>query len=195
MLDIELAISQLESVAHIDVVSVENECKEVLYRLESQTSAPPTIHTVNFPRNGPQQGFSFTKEEEHKAVVAYSGPLTYLYEPNASILKAGAFKSVALRHHLHKLHPNSHLYTSDELNVSFPGRIFRCRAVSKLDKKELRAHLPEAQANITVRNFPMSVADIRQKTGIREGGNTYLFATTDYQGKKVLLITEKVNFG
>ena len=118
--------------------------------------------------------------------------MEYLYEPNSSIMKAGAFKVLGEHLDLKKLHPNTHLYTSEILAEGFPGRSFRVQSVVKYDKKEILKHLPQKKANIAVRNFPDDVATIRKKTRIKPGGDVYLFGTTLSDDKKVMLVCEKV---
>lgn len=193
MLDIDLALEQLQCVAKVWVVAVQHEVKEVLYLL--QPDAPPPAHAprtaVNLLPHGKTQELTFTKAAEEAAAVSYADPQLYIYEPNAAILKAGAYRYLGEHLHLQKLHPNSHLYTSATLVPDFPGRSFECLAVSRYNKKELLRLLPDRQANITVRNFPESVAEIRRKTGIREGGHTYLFFTTDMHQKPIVLICRK----
>lgn len=129
-----------------------------------------------------------------EAVASIRGEVKrYLYEPNASILKAGAFKAVATRFGLNKLHVNSHLYTSDEVVPSFPGRSFVVDEVIPFTNKQcktLSRQIP--QANITVRNFPLSVDELRKRTKIADGGTIYLFATTLENGDKVLIKTHKI---
>ncbi|MBB6611405.1 hypothetical protein H7F15_10195 [Pontibacter sp. Tf4] len=192
MLDIDLAVAQLGKVARVWVVAVQNECKEVLYLLQQNPPDPLTIETVNLKTDGSISSFTFTPDQEQTISTPYSDPLHYIYEPNAAILKAGAYKSITQQYPVKKLHPNSHLYTSDTLVTDFSGRSFACTAVSRYSKKELLARLPQKQANITVRNFPDTVASIRKKTGIREGGSHYLFFTTDMHQKPVVLFCEKV---
>lgn len=192
MLDIELAISQLGKVAKIWVVAVQNECKEVLYLLEQTPPTQPEREAVNIKADGSLSTYKFTATGEQTITPTYSDPLTYIYEPNAAVLKAGAYKSITRQFAVNKLHPNSHLYTSDTLVTDFPGRAFRCTGVSRYNKRELLARLPHNKANITVRNFPETVASIRKKTGIREGGDLYLFFTTDMHQKPVVLFCEKV---
>lgn len=192
MLDIELAISQLGCVAKVWVIAVQNECKEVLYLLQQQPTIAIPRETVNLKSDGSINSFTFTSAEEHAITPPYSDPLTYLYEPNAAILKAGGYKSIAKQFTLNKLHPNSHLYTSDVLFPEFPGRVFRCTGTSKYNKKELLRLVPQKKANITIRNFPDTVASIRQKTGIKEGGTVYLFFTTDMHQKPLVIFCEKV---
>ncbi|MFD3001198.1 RsmD family RNA methyltransferase [Pontibacter toksunensis] len=193
MLDIDLALEQLQHVVKVWVVAVQNEVKEVLYLLAQEAPQPNRVErvAVNLLSTEVTQELNFTKEDEETAMVTYSDPGGFLYEPNAAILKAGAYRYLSQHLRLHKLHPNSHLYTSPALVSDFPGRSFRCLSVSRYNKKELLRQLPEKKANITVRNFPESVAGIRKKTGIREGGHTYLFFTTDMHQKSVVLICQK----
>ncbi|WP_347157169.1 THUMP-like domain-containing protein [Pontibacter chitinilyticus] len=194
MLDVDLALEQLQQATKLWVVAVQNEVKEVLYLLEPQARPLGQVErtAVNLlPHAAPQQ-LAFTKTAEEAAHVSYADPQTYVYEPNAAILKAGAYRYLSQQLHLHKLHPNSHLYTSEALMPYFPGRTFRCVGVSRYSKKELLRLLPGKQANITVRNFPDTVAEIRKKTGIKEGGETYLFFTTDKHQKPVVLFCHKV---
>lgn len=193
LLDIDLAIRSLRFVDKVFVVAVDNECKEVLYGLQAGENDNPEISTVNLSSKGKAvQEFSFTRQQEETTSASFSEPLRYLYEPNAAVLKAGAFKMIASHYALLKLHPNSHLYTSDTLVSSFPGRTFVITHVANYDKKTLRKLLPTPQANISIRNFPDSVQKIRKKTGLKEGGKTYIFATIADQNKPILLITEKL---
>ena len=138
--------------------------------------------------------FSFTADEERRAVCPFASSLrTYLYEPNASLLKAGAFRSPAVRFRLSKLHPNSHLYTGNDLQEDFPGRVFTCVAQLPFKEKELKMQLHDlSHANISVRNFPLSVDEIRKKTRLKDGGTTYLLATTLRNERKVLLRCERI---
>ncbi|WP_298649862.1 class I SAM-dependent methyltransferase, partial [uncultured Proteiniphilum sp.] len=195
MLDISLAVKSLGCVSAVHVVSVDNECKELLFLLSKTAVEEPLFIAVNLKRSGEKEIFSFTMAQEQKAVILFiDKPIRYLYEPNASILKAGAFKSVALAYHLQKLHINSHLYTSDELVADFPGRVFEVETFFLPNKRNLRSFLQETErANITVRNFPMSVAEIRRKTGLADGGDIYLFATTLSDERKVWVKGRKVN--
>ncbi|MGI4870082.1 MAG: THUMP-like domain-containing protein [Janthinobacterium lividum] len=192
MLDIELAIQELQHVRRLWVLAVDNEVKEVLYELGAEPAVDPERLAVNLRRDGSQQEFRLNRAREVRAVPRYAEPQQFLYEPNAAILKAGAFKSIGTAYELLKLHQHSHLYTNSELRADFPGRIFRILAVEKADGVALKAHLgPEARAHVTTRNFPETVADFRRRTGIREGGNTYLFATTNLCGKLLVLVCEK----
>ncbi len=190
MLDMEVAVRELQYVAQVYVVAVDNECKEVLYLLKKELLPEPEIMAVNLQKENVQK-FSFTKTQEANTVATYAPLLQYLYEPHAALMKAGAFKTVAQAFGLYKLHINTHLYTSDQLVTDFPGRVFCCNAVVAYQKKQVHHYLPEGKANITVRNFPASVAQIRKKLNIQEGGDIYLFAATDYQQKRKVLICRK----
>jgi hypothetical protein len=195
MLDIELAIQELKHVRRLWVIAVDNEVKEVLYELGEEPAIDPERLAVNLRRDGSQQEFWLNRAREARAVPRYAEAQQYLYEPNAAILKAGAFKSIGSAFELLKLQQHSHLYTSQDLRTDFPGRIFRILATEKADGPTLKAHLgPEGRAHVTTRNFPESVADFRRRTGIREGGDIYLFATTDLRGRLVVLVCKKVDF-
>ena len=157
MADIHMTLDLLPDVTAIQVLSVKNECKELLFVLErGSKGGSPQICCVNFTSEEEPELFVFSLVEEREAVASIRGEVKrYLYEPNASILKAGAFKAVATRFGLNKLHVNSHLYTSDEVVPSFPGRSFVVDEVIPFTNKQcktLSRQIP--QANITVRNFP-----------------------------------------
>ncbi|WP_455624901.1 THUMP-like domain-containing protein [Parabacteroides sp.] len=194
MADIRQTLVLLPWTTEVHVLSVRNECKELLFIMDKERSADtgnPRIVCVNL--GGAPIVFKFTPAEEEQSPSFVSGEVgAYLYEPNASILKAGAFKVIASRLGLRKLHVSSHLYTSGKLISDFPGRSFRVEEVIPFkDKvcKSLLKRLP--QANITVRNFPLSVAELRKRTKIADGGEVYLFATTLEGGERVLIRTVK----
>ncbi len=189
-LDISRACEDLKWVQKVAVVAVENECKEVLYFLEKKENKVIKIHTANW-QNQVWQTFDFEMTEEREAEISCTFPQTYIYEPNAAMLKAGAFKILAKRLNINKLHTHSHLYTSHEQLANFAGRSFRLQAICKVNAKELNKILPEKKANLAVRNFPMSVEDLRKKLDLAEGGNIFIFATTLMDESKVLLVCEK----
>lgn len=191
LLDINLAITQLKTVEKIWVVAVENECKEVLYQIGQTENPDPEITAVNLQPKTGNTTFTFKRSEEETSAVTYSEPLAFIYEPNAALMKAGAFRQIAQRFGLKKLHRNSHVYTSETFIPDFPGRSFKLKKVAKYSKKALLPLIPEKKANVTVRNFPETVAQIRQKTGLKEGGDLYLFATTDLHQQPVILVCEK----
>lgn len=192
MLDISLAAKSLKSLSDVYIISVGNECKELLF-VKNRKSDALQYHCVNIYQ-GKTDVFTFSKEDEDAIILNYTPSVgKYLYEPNSSVLKGGAYKSIAKRFSLNKLHPSSHLYTSEVLENDFYGRKFEVEAISTFSKKDLKTNLKDiTQANITVRNFPLSVQEIRKKTGLKEGGDVYIFATTLSDEKKVLIITRKV---
>lgn len=139
-------------------------------------------------------GLFFQTADETAANCTFTAEVeTFLYEPSAALLKAGALKLPALRFDLKKLHPNSHLYTSTQLIVDFPGRRFRCLRTTTMNKAALKAFCGDTKrANITVRNFPLTVDALRKKLHVKEGGEAYWFATTLCDGQKVLIACEKL---
>lgn len=194
MLDISLAVKSFGCVSAVHIISVDNECKELLFLLSKRSVDEPQFIAVNLTRTGGSVRFSFIMSQEQNVIIPFSDdPGRYLYEPNTSILKAGAFKSVAEAYNLKKLHINSHLYTSDKLVADFPGRVFEVEIFFAPNKKNIKTFSPETKkANITVRNFPMTVAEIRRKTRLEDGGDTYLFATTLSGERKVWIVCKKV---
>ena len=191
LLDLQATLQALKNVSQVHVVAVRNEVKEVLYRLDREPADGPEITAINLQSLG-EEPFSFLRSQEAHAEVTYAEPKTYLYEPHAALMKAGAFKLIAQRFGLSKLHPNTHLYTSDELMSDFPGRTFRCRAVVPYQKKFVRKHVPDGRASITTRNFPDAVAIVRRKLGLDDGGNLYLFAVRLESEQLRIVVTEKV---
>lgn len=193
MLDISHALTTLSNIAQVHIISVNNECKELLF-IKEKSDKETQLICVNLLTNRDNECFAFTKAGESSSSISHTDtPAMYLYEPNSSILKAGAYRSVAAKYNLKKLHPNSHLYTSDILADDFPGRKFLIKEVISPNKKELKVHLKNIeQANIATRNYPFSVADIRKQTKLKEGGNDYIFATTLANEKKVLILCQKV---
>lgn len=192
MLDIDLATRSMGNVQQVWVVAVENEVKEILFHLTSTPNINPMIKAVNLLKNGEAQTISFQKSEEEYIPQQLSKPLRYLYEPNAAILKSGAFKMLCHQLNIHKLAAHSHLYTSENLLSDFPGRSFEIVQLCKLDKKEISKVIQGNKANITIRNFPMTVKQIREKLKLQEGGNEYLFATTDMDNQKIVILCKKV---
>ncbi|MBX2968965.1 MAG: class I SAM-dependent methyltransferase [Cyclobacteriaceae bacterium] len=190
LVDITQGLLELPHAQHVYIVSVNNECKEVLFLCSSKADQKPTIHAVNLTHAKVHE-FLFTQEEEKKSTPTFSAPLTYLYEPNASILKAGAFKLIATQFKLHKVHVNTHLYTSDELVPDFPGRIFRIEATVKPDVKSIKLHLPEETANVITRNYPLTPDTLRKKIGLKDGGEKYVIGFTAI-GKRLVVIANRL---
>lgn len=203
MLDISQALTDLPQTSEIHILAVENECKEILFVLErnksdenfsAKSEKKILIKTCNFTKNGNQQCFDFQLDTEAGAEVDYvTLSQKYLYEPNAAIMKSGAFKSIAAHYGLKKFHPNSHLYTADELKPDFPGRIFINEQVygnTKNDFRLLKQNYPKA--NIAVRNYPLNVEEYKKKSGIKDGGNVYIFALKANDGNFLNIICSKV---
>ncbi|WP_337506999.1 class I SAM-dependent methyltransferase [Segatella sp.] len=191
MLDWHRAVSELSCVKEVHIISVNNECKELLLVLSARNMGNLRIYCVNDAQ-------SFVCEEsDMEASSVKIAPSTleemqYLYEPNASLMKAGCFGVLSGRYDARMLSKNSHLFVSREPIAAFPGRSFRIIAVSSFNKKELKRHLSGiTKANIATRNFPLSVAELRKRLKLKDGGETYIFATTLSDESHVLVITEK----
>lgn len=194
LLDIKQTIIDLPFITTVHVVAVENECKELLFKIEQGESLSKGffIKTINFKNDGSRQVFDFQWKEEATMAVSLSDPQRYVYEPNVAILKAGAFKTIAKTFQLMKIAPHSHLYTSENLKSDFPGRIFEVQAIVKADSKALAPYLPDGKANLTVRNFPTTTDELRKKLKLKDGGDVYLLATTLSNGDKRLLVCKKI---
>lgn len=191
MLDWHRAVSELNCVQEVHIISVNNECKELLLVLSARNMGNLRTYCVNDAQ-------SFVCDEldmESSSVKIAPSTLEemqYLYEPNASLMKAGCFSVLSERYGARMLSKNSHLFVSREPIAVFPGRSFRIIAVSSFNKKELKRHLSGiTKANIATRNFPLSVAELRKRLKLKDGGETYIFATTLSDESHVLMITEK----
>ena len=206
MLDWHRAISELSHVREVHIISVNNECKELLLvlsarnmgEMEASSAAGEVKHAGNLRIYCINDAQSFVCEElDMEASQVKIAPSTleemqYLYEPNASLMKAGCFGVLSERYDARMLSKNSHLFVSREPIAVFPGRSFRIIAVSSFNKKELKRHLSGiTKANIATRNFPLSVAELRKRLKLKDGGETYIFATTLSDDSHVLVITEK----
>ena len=190
MLDIKQAIQQLETVQKVIVLAVQNEVKELLFVVNPTNEVPLIYQCVDLRKNNQEINYQSAKNRLIE-IINYASPKTYIYEPNATILKAGLFNEIAIDYNLAKLHPNTHLYTSHKLDQTFPGRIFLCKAVESFNKKAITPYLNHKKANITTRNFPYSVSQIKKKLGLKDGGNNYIFATTLQNNELKLLLCEK----
>ncbi|MGN0187423.1 MAG: SAM-dependent methyltransferase [Paludibacteraceae bacterium] len=193
MLDIAVVLRELRHVKAIHIVAVDNECKELLVELERDFDGEPVLYAVNLT-TAQTDTFTFRPTDEKCAVPAMATDIgRYLYEPNAALLKAGAFRSIANRFNIGKLHNNSHLYTGNELKTDFPGRRFAIDRIVPFKSRMKPTDLPDIdKANIAVRNFPLSVAELRKQLKIGDGGHTFIFATTLLDNSKVLIICHKV---
>ncbi len=190
LLDISAGLSELKNVKNIHIIALENEVKELLFEIRKGYSGEITLKTANILKEKIET-FEFVLGEE-MAYPLYDFPKKYLYEPNAAIMKSGGFDEVSINFQIDKLHKHSHLYTSDKL-IDFPGRKFEVQKVISYSKNEMKNELANKQANITTRNFPETVENIRKKWKIKNGGNLYCFFTTDVKDNKIVLICTKIN--
>ena len=192
MLDISAALKEISHVANVHIVAVGNECKELLVDVRRDHQGAPRYFCCNLSTSQPI--VEFDADDEEKAPLHLADEVSdYLYEPNATIMKSGFYKTIADKYKIEKLHVSSHLYTSSRLVKDFPGRVFaveRCEVYNKKNMKSITDGLK--QANISTRNFPLSVAELRKKLSLSEGGNTYLFASTIKSGDIVIIRCRKV---
>ena len=204
MMDISKLLQQLEDIYRIDIVAVNNECKEILAHLKKgglKDQEELRFHTINIlsKKDNHNQIFDFAMEDEKSCVPTffnykgYSSPADalYLYEPNKAILKAGAFKSLAVRHKLSKLAPHTHLYISNKLEDKFPGKIFKVISINKLNKqtiKEIQSSYPAA--SITARNLPIDSSNLRKKLNLKESDKYHIFGCKSTDSESILFITE-----
>ena len=188
MLDWQKAASDVGRVSQVHIVSVANECKELLLVVESD-SKPLQIFCVN-----DDQVFSYSSTDEIGNFAPQASEPQYLYEPNASVMKAGCFQLLSTRFGMSQPDKNSHLFLSDKPIADFPGRGFTIERTSTMNKKELKTALAGiSQANIATRNFPLSVAELRKRLKLKDGGDTYIFATTSAQKGHLLLVCRKIS--
>lgn len=197
MADIGETLRLLPETREVHILSVKNECKELIFLLDHpfipNREEEVRIHAVNLLPGKEMPVFIFHLQEEQDSPLHTTTSMgTYLYEPHAALLKSGAFKLTAIRYHLTKLHRHSHLYTSSGFIPDFPGRCFKVDETFEFSGKLLKQIGKQyPKANLTTRNFPLSVAELRKRSGIKEGGKLYLFATTLANEQKVLIKTHK----
>lgn len=181
LLDIQHSIKELKCVKKVIIVSVENECKDQLFLLQKDFSGEPLIETYNLRVDGSiKDSFVFLLPDEQRATTQFSSPKKYLYEPNASILKSGAFKLIGEKFDLFKIHINTHFYTSDKLHQNFPGRIFEIKSLA-FDANLL----PEKKANVVTRNYPLSPEALKKKLKLTDGGEKFVIAFSGQEKKYV----------
>jgi hypothetical protein len=178
-------------VIRVVVIAINNDCKELLFFVAQEPTKDPLVHTINI-RTSSEQIFDFRFSDEQESEPTFSDVMDYLYEPNAAIMKAGAFKSVAGKFGLEKIHKNTHLYTSKNVLPGFPGRIFKVLAQIKPDPIEVKKYFTDGKANIISRNHPLSVDELRKKTKLTEGGELYLIAFSG-TSKKFIVVAERIS--
>jgi hypothetical protein len=191
LLDIQLALRELQSVFRVAVVAVSNDCKELLFFVRKEKYQEPLIHTANI-RTSITQTFDFHFPGEQQAEPSFSDVMDYIYEPNAAIMKAGAFKSIAVEFGLSKIQKSTQLYTSKDLISNFPGRIFKTIAQIKPDPSELKKYIHDGKANVITRNYPLSVDELRKKTKLTEGGELFIIAFSGIT-KKFVVVAERIS--
>lgn len=183
MLDWHQVVRDLHHVKEVHIVSVSNECREMLVVMSDKDSDGITVYCAN-----DNSVFKFRSDDVRIPAIACSEEFKYLYEPNSSIMKAGCFGAISDEYDVQSLGNNSHLFVGNSLINDFPGRKFMVNKIFSLNKRDIKDNLSGlCQANITVRNFPMSVAELRKKLKLRDGGSVYLFATTLSDGSKVII--------
>ena len=194
MLDWHKAASDLQHISAIHIVSVQNECKELLLVLADGAMSEAPVVCINLLADGTLQRFEYNPATNaQSANVNTKVNTTYLYEPNASIMKAGCFDEIGNFYQICKLSANSHLYVSDHEVKDFPGRGFQILSIPSMNKRELKEALRDIdRANITVRNFPMSAEALRKRLRLKDGGDLYIFATTVGDGSHQLFICRKI---
>jgi THUMP domain-like/RNA cap guanine-N2 methyltransferase len=188
ILDLQAGLLELKNVAQIHIVAVDNEVKELLWKIEKNFNESPEIIAVNLEK----EKQTITKIENSKSYSArYSLPKNYLYEPNASLMKSGGFEAVSELFAVDKLHQHSHLYTADEI-IDFPGRKFQIDAVVPYQKKGIAQYIQNIKMNVSTRNFPIKPEEIKKKHKIQDGGTIYAFFTTNLNNEKIILLCTKL---
>lgn len=188
LLDISSAIRELKFVKKIYIVSIENEVKELLFELEEDFYGEISVKAVDLGKRITEFDALLTEESTH---LHFDLPKKYLYEPNSAVMKMGHFDLISSRFNVAKLHPNSHLYTSSEL-IDFPGRCFEIQSYFSYNKENLKQKLFNQKMNVTTRNFPETVENIRKKWKLKDGGNQYGFFTTDLNNQKIVVLCTKI---
>lgn len=195
MLDITESLRLIPEICEVHILSVNNECKELLFLIKSGRNnkiEKLPVFTVNYTKRGDELfNYIFGEEKDSNPEYLHEVPLEYLYEPNSSIIKSGAFSTIATRFNLSKLARHTHLYSSDEKISGFPGRVFQVIEYIEYKKKSitsLREKYPKA--NIATRNFPLTPEGLKRVLGISDGGDFYIFGCTTGD-KRVLIICKK----
>lgn len=179
MIDIDMAVRQLPSVSDVHVVSLDGECKEVLFLCGLPCDEPQIHCTLLSSKTSCTGSVGFTRSAEAAAIPTYAASVgAYLYEPEAAVMKAGPFRLLCQWYSLQKLAPNTHIYTADCLVEDFPGRTFRVLSEVKPSRKAVSEAIAGGKAHVAVRNYPMAAADLQRQLGLREGGDLFLIATT-----------------
>jgi hypothetical protein len=188
--DLKYIMKNVNYCQKVHIVSVNNECKELLIIINKLFNGIPQIITTDYSQ-GNKKIFEGNFETEAHIKAEFDNPQRYIYEPNSAIQKSGLFRQLGNRYDMASLHVNSHLYTSDRLNTEFPGRIFKVEEIYSL--YDFFRKKPIKNANVITRNFPMEVMEIREKASIKEGDLQYVIATTNVANKSIFIIAERIH--
>lgn len=187
LLDLTAVLNEINHVKEVHIVSVKNDCKELLLLIDFAYTGSPKIVAVNLETDQP--AFTFQAEQEQNTTITYGEPEAFIYEPNASVLKAGAFKSIADQFDLLKVAPNTHLYGSSRYLENFPGRVYEI--IEDASKKTLSAFTKSGTINVVTRNYPLSPAEIKKKYKIKDGGDLFLIGYRNSANKPKLVIAKR----
>ena len=192
LLDISLAVKELKYVSEVHILSIENECKELLFLIDFKEVKELKYFAVNFEKNNEQ--ILIIENKDEIANYNYAIKDKFLYEPNSSIMKLVIFDKICRNYNdnIFKISKNSHLFTSNNYFGDFPGRIFEIISIVKFSKKEILTFCKDRKANISLRNFPISVEEFKKKIGLKDGGDIYIFGTTETNNKPIIFITKKI---
>ena len=189
MIDLSKGLRDLGSVAEIHIISVRNECKEIIFILNNESYTPPTLYCVNLDSLHPLLQGNFT--EEKSLSIEYCIPKNIILDPNTSILKAGLFKTIGHHYGLSKIAINTHFYTSDKKLKDFPGRQFE--VISSLNKKNIKKLLPARKANVITKNYPISAGELKSQWGLNDGGNYFILGFRNQENEAQCWLTKKID--
>ncbi len=190
LLDISKAIDELKYVSEVHILSLDNECKEIIFLLNFKSNLHIKYFAVNFEKHQIQKQFFEKNDNSEKCFLGIKEK--FLYEPNSSLMKLGFFNQIS-NEKLFKLSKNSHIFTSEYLFENFNGRIFEIISIINFTKKEILNFCKEKKANISLRNFPITVEEFKKKIGLKDGGDIYLFGSTDANSKPIIFVCKKIN--
>ena len=189
MIDLSKGLRDLGSVAEIHIISVRNECKEIVFILNNESYTAPTLYCVNLDSLHPPLQGNFT--EEKSLSIEYCIPKNIILDPNTSILKAGLFKTIGHHYGLSKIAINTHFYTSDKKLKDFPGRQFE--VISSLNKKNIKKLLPARKANVITKNYPLSAGELKSQWGLTDGGNYFILGFRNQENEAQCWLTKKID--
>ena len=188
MLDIKSALKVLKNTKEVHVVAIKNEVKELLFLLEKGYTNEACIKAINLRTTQPNFEFKISQE---RTIIAYHKPMNYLYEPNAAILKCGAFKNIAIRFKVMKLGQHTHLYSASKIIKYFPGNIYKIHKIMPYKRQLIKKVITGRKVNIKTRNFPNKTKQIKKQYKLKDGGNQFVFFTT-WKKRKCVMICSKI---